>query len=307
MVSGGSCRRPAHPRAGGENVVPQITWRRGNGSSPRGRGKPIRDTRVRRRERLIPARAGKTLTSHDAASGLRAHPRAGGENAMQAMWDERDSGSSPRGRGKRFGSARVRAEAGLIPARAGKTTSSRAAKRWRTAHPRAGGENNAPTRFNRSRPGSSPRGRGKRLLLGVQEQLGGLIPARAGKTVKRVLVDWTLAAHPRAGGENLVQARRIREEVGSSPRGRGKRQCLRVRRADRGLIPARAGKTEPVKERLEPRQAHPRAGGENVGLDGLRRVAYGSSPRGRGKRKHALQHVLPARLIPARAGKTLWP
>ena len=53
-------RRPAHPRAGGENVVVSIggAWR--FGSSPRGRGKHRSTHSQRPGGRLIPARAGKT-------------------------------------------------------------------------------------------------------------------------------------------------------------------------------------------------------------------------------------------------------
>ena len=71
-----------------------------------------------------------------------------------------------------------------------------------SAHPRAGGENQLIDEIVRSDQGSSPRGRGKRLL----QVSGGtdcrLIPARAGKTrlvLRRCSATW---AHPRAGGEN---------------------------------------------------------------------------------------------------------
>ena len=54
--------RRAHPRAGGENADLEHAHRRLLGSSPRGRGKlnPRKIQRVR--ERLIPARAGKTYS-----------------------------------------------------------------------------------------------------------------------------------------------------------------------------------------------------------------------------------------------------
>ena len=52
----------AHPRAGGENRTVLIRNWRCRGSSPRGRGKHPRRPRCRPRHRLIPARAGKTLS-----------------------------------------------------------------------------------------------------------------------------------------------------------------------------------------------------------------------------------------------------
>ena len=50
----------AHPRAGGENVVPKIKQAAAVGSSPRGRGKLGEEELHGVCVRLIPARAGKT-------------------------------------------------------------------------------------------------------------------------------------------------------------------------------------------------------------------------------------------------------
>ena len=52
--------RPAHPRVGGENMCTARDRRRPSGSSPRGRGKRRRSPPSARRQRLIPAWAGKT-------------------------------------------------------------------------------------------------------------------------------------------------------------------------------------------------------------------------------------------------------
>ena len=91
---------------------------------------------------------------------------------------------------------------------------------------------------------------------------------------------------------------------GSSPRGRGKLEVWSEGSLRWRLIPARAGKTRRILREVRPRQAHPRAGGENA--PPLRRtlVPTGSSPRGRGKRMASLPRPAPSRLIPARAGKT---
>ena len=70
----------AHPRAGGENARRLKHGRDGDGSSPRGRGKPRGLRRVASRRRLIPARAGKTARRRSAHTPPWAHPRAGGEN-----------------------------------------------------------------------------------------------------------------------------------------------------------------------------------------------------------------------------------
>ena len=81
MVSGGSWRRPAHPRVGGENHAPGGRARVRDGSSPRGRGKLQAPGRAQPRDGLIPAWAGKTTTHAKTIDILPAHPRVGGENS----------------------------------------------------------------------------------------------------------------------------------------------------------------------------------------------------------------------------------
>ena len=54
-------RLAAHPRVGGENRPGVVQGLEGEGSSPRGRGKPNRPHHARNRPRLIPAWSGKTV------------------------------------------------------------------------------------------------------------------------------------------------------------------------------------------------------------------------------------------------------
>ena len=91
---------------------------------------------------------------------------------------------------------------------------------------------------------------------------------------------------------------------GSSPRGRGKLTTPAGQDIGLRLIPARAGKTGSVGDRLGAVRAHPRAGGENLKVSLLPPATAGSSPRGRGKLRRSLQIECHRRLIPARAGKT---
>ena len=127
------------------------------------------------------------------------------------------------------------------------------------------------------------------------------------------------------GGENLTLASRYHANLGSSPRGRGKRKDNVFKIIDRGLIPAWAGKTgipasmvikpgahprvggenTPRVPRCEPSAgAHPRVGGENLHQPPTKVQTSGSSPRGRGKPKNEYQELGTLRLIPAWAGKT---
>ena len=193
---------------------------------------------------------------------------------------------------------------GLIPAWAGKTSSSRANRGRSSAHPRVGGENVMRPGRGAKPPGSSPRGRGKRksnsYVLGVR----GLIPAWAGKTS---LVRWAIPSrwtHPRVGGENWHVPSWTASPPGSSPRGRGKHKYVGYRGGRPGLIPAWAGKTASTYRAQSAPGAHPRVGGENAGSNRGANRGLGSSPRGRGKHATAPEVALMGRLIPAWAGKT---
>ena len=297
--------RPAHPRACGENALARSTPPRAAGSSPRVRGKPPGLPPRAPQRGLIPARAGKTTYPCESSSAIPAHPRACGENSRFPFTPAQLAGSSPRVRGKRHGVQGAVDGDGLIPARAGKTRPSGRPSWSAPAHPRACGEN-CPSRWTPTRlAGSSPRVRGKRGGgVGVADEVG-LIPARAGKTSFPFLSAHRPWAHPRACGENGITLVFALVHRGSSPRVRGKRRVRDVPPRSRGLIPARAGKTSPNPARTPPRQAHPRACGENMTVLESAPSALGSSPRVRGKPLGRLPPPVADRLIPARAGKTL--
>ena len=253
----------AHPRAGGENCPARRCDRVRHGSSPRGRGKRRGLGRRGLAFRLIPARAGKTKGKAIVSFDAGAHPRAGGENCRAWNLVGLAVGSSPRGRGKPAVFCDAHGRPGLIPARAGKTTSLHptTCKPW--AHPRAGGENRMSVAVTLSGLGSSPRGRGKRYCQRGNARRGRLIPARAGKTAYSLAAADARAAHPRAGGENTPASAARSFCSGSSPRGRGKPLRGGVRARGDRLIPARAGKTFRPTRRARQSPAHPRAGGEN--------------------------------------------
>ena len=192
----------------------------------------------------------------------------------------------------------------LIPARAGKTYRGRTGVRPFTAHPRMGGENLCSSVAVVGVEGSSPHGRGKHLGV-IPGQAGHrLIPAWAGKTCRKLRRERAAAAHPRAGGENSTVERLSLSYSGSSPRGRGKPHRSRRFELHAGLIPAQAGKTKGRLPYAAVRQAHPRAGGENLRAISSNLSGSGSSPRRRGKRQLCFQPFPHSGLIPAQAGKT---
>ena len=212
----------AHPRSRGENPIFALILKCGCGSSPLTRGK-LRRSHVRpRAPRLIPAHAGKTSIPFITRIGSGSHPRSRGENLGLLVLDVAAVGSSPLTRGKPERSTRQTPSHGLIPAHAGKTTTSMRSPKTSRAHPRSRGENCGASRAVVQHCGSSPLTRGKqalRLALGSDR---GLIPAHAGKTARMGTTRARLRAHPRSRGENPRDARGHGSFRGSSPLTRGK-------------------------------------------------------------------------------------
>ena len=134
------------------------------GSSPLTRGKRLVGTDRKFRSGLIPAHAGKTSGCREDCDNLGAHPRSRGENFGPMPKPTRLPGSSPLTRGKRSsGSGRGRGRR-LIPAHAGKTSSSAGTLSTAEAHPRSRGENFWLHWRQVTRAGSSPLTRGKLFL-----------------------------------------------------------------------------------------------------------------------------------------------
>ena len=117
----------------------------------------------------------------------------------------------------------------------------------------------------------------------------------------------TAAEHPRARGENGLDADRGAAAKGTSPRTRGKQGGHYAQASYRGNIPAHAGKTTLDLDKLNRAVEHPRARGENATIRSDLESYVGTSPRTRGKLYRALVRLEPPRNIPAHAGKTAFP
>ena len=234
-----------------------------------------------------------------------AHPRAGGADPLRMDLAQDAAGSSPRGRGGQALIAQALYGGGLIPARAGRTSSRGRVPGPTRAHPRAGGADAITPGGASGREGSSPRGRGgrhdPRIVLGA----GGLIPARAGRTAVEQPAARARRAHPRAGGADKAKPRPGAGRAGSSPRGRGGLSPPHPHRVEVGLIPARAGRTLLLPAASRRQGAHPRAGGADPLRFWPQFSIVGSSPRGRGGHQDAQGGFDADGLIPARAGRTL--
>ena len=201
-----------------------------SGSSPLTRGKRAYRSGDDTQAGLIPAHAGKTLSTPRSVTRRRAHPRSRGENAERFEAISRGRGSSPLTRGKRGGAGGLPLELGLIPAHAGKTSPSPTASKSSWAHPRSRGENGALIYIPLDCSGSSPLTRGKLPHRGSDRSVGRLIPAHAGKTSARRHPRAADRAHPRSRGENSGCERGSPGEWGSSPLTRGKRRRQRCDR-----------------------------------------------------------------------------
>ena len=139
VSSGAACRR-AHPRSRGEHRWLHSFERRHGGSSPLARGTLFVSSINQEFQGLIPARAGNTCIVHDSGVVERAHPRSRGEHDGAGHFGFLRLGSSPLPRGTRcFLSGGVVSD-GLIPARAGNTSTSHQARVVLGAHPRSRGE-----------------------------------------------------------------------------------------------------------------------------------------------------------------------
>ena len=194
------------------------------------------------------------------------------------------AGSSPRARGTLNSSVSSCLDMRFIPAGAGNTRADTRMAIRQAVHPRGCGEHSLSFSVANSATGSSPRVRGTLPLRSTIERINRFIPAGAGNTFLRYIVEPLQSVHPRGCGEHHRPAKRPAFKAGSSPRVRGTRRRL-----------ARQPGELPV---------HPRGCGEHTlgGSGGL--LEGGSSPRVRGTRE--IDAVDPGhhRFIPAGAGNT---
>ena len=151
---------------------------------------------------LIPARAGNTRFLITVSHAPRAHPRSRGEHIVPRQNGKGSVGSSPLARGTQGHKERLKGEQGLIPARAGNTTSHQEYFHGRGAHPRSRGEHLSKDWHRAIAAGSSPLARGTPMLEYYEIQEYGLIPARAGNTDGAEFSGAHFRAHPRSRGEH---------------------------------------------------------------------------------------------------------
>ena len=213
-------------------------------------------------------------------------------------------GSSPLARGLHADGAVIGCDGRIIPARAGFTGLRRHAGRGTADHPRSRGVYGGVVERDLCEFGSSPLARGLLLGSGGRPRLVRIIPARAGFTPIPLSIALRRSDHPRSRGVYFTPVRDGYVVVGSSPLARGLPVGLTVRIVARGIIPARAGFTEPQRFRVPRCADHPRSRGVYRNARSPGPAIRGSSPLARGL--HARLHIRSGvgGIIPARAGFT---
>ena len=153
------------------------------------------------------------------------------------------AGSSPPARGLRAGAWCPPRWCRIIPARAGFTLGWACRHRLGWDHPRPRGVYSGVGMSPPSRLGSSPPARGLRGGAAAPVECAGIIPARAGFTIRRRWRRRCWRDHPRPRGVYPSACQKRVSVLGSSPPARGLRRSGGRTRLQPGIIPARAGFT----------------------------------------------------------------
>ena len=150
-----------HPRMRGEDGSDRFPCGRVEGSPPHARGRlPARPV-AGRRPRITPACAGKTSSTAGKPNCQTDHPRMRGEDRSVPCWTCTRCGSPPHARGRHLGLGNAAANAGITPACAGKTPSSKTSRTRGADHPRMRGEDPGVEVAWRVQLGSPPHARGR--------------------------------------------------------------------------------------------------------------------------------------------------
>ena len=232
-----------HPRSRGVYLrSPSFTHLR-SGSSPLARGLPARRRRFSRGRGIIPARAGFTAKNSGRFEAPQDHPRSRGVYAEFLAPRDVLIGSSPLARGLQRRIQGASKPLRIIPARAGFTPECSSPPRKPRDHPRSRGVYSTENLAQKIAAGSSPLARGLRTRRLQSGWRTGIIPARAGFTLRRTAALSPSWDHPRSRGVYSTTTLIAVLMPGSSPLARGLLHDHADRRLDAGIIPARAGFT----------------------------------------------------------------
>ena len=237
-------------------------------------------------------------------STMKDHPRSCGEHSSPNSNIFELKGSSPLVRGAPLLSALFSICLRIIPARAGSTSPHSRGRTQFRDHPRSCGEHPVVLHKDTDYTGSSPLVRGALCKIRVVNGISGIIPARAGSTIRDLNVARGTWDHPRSCGEHFSSGLKVPVDAGSSPLVRGAPAAPWNLSPERGIIPARAGSTPWTCRRSRQAGDHPRSCGEHPEGEAANYFKEGSSPLVRGAPDVLKPNLVIVRIIPARAGST---
>ena len=192
--------RRDHPRSRGVYHEAAHVRHERAGSSPLARGLHEMIVALANFLGIIPARAGFTRAQPSGRRHRRDHPRSRGVYGPPGPARRATCGSSPLARGLLRGRPPACGERGIIPARAGFTRHRRRGRGRSRDHPRSRGVYPSARSPPTTLPGSSPLARGLRRRHRLPGRRRGIIPARAGFTMRPILLLISYSDHPRSRG-----------------------------------------------------------------------------------------------------------
>ena len=250
-----------HPRSRGVYAPAVVSMLIRVGSSPLARGLPIIQRRAIADGGIIPARAGFTLVEGGSVYDVKDHPRSRGVYYFVRLPRSSEIGSSPLARGLPVSGTYKITIYGIIPARAGFTSTHWVEGTLSLDHPRSRGVYGSSESSPHRRIGSSPLARGLHGRLIIPAARRGIIPARAGFTRENEADRAGLPDHPRSRGVYKYPNVTHFFAPGSSPLARGLLDNAGVEIRVSRIIPARAGFTDAEACNPSARRDHPRSRG----------------------------------------------
>ena len=189
--------------------------------SPRERGWSVGVVAERRRQFVLPARAGMVPWRCGGKSSGACAPRASGDGPCLPTCPSMGTTCSPRERGWSQPARNGWKNVGVLPARAGMVPTRLRAPPHRRRAPRASGDGPSPTNSSRGWTRCSPRERGWSLQRASAAVSRHVLPARAGMVPSHDLRPHVIPRAPRASGDGPSRKATEMMPVTCSPRERG--------------------------------------------------------------------------------------
>ena len=275
-------RLPVYPRWRGEHTVSQPISSISIGLSPLARGTRKIKRSCRHGSRFIPAGAGNTGALPLSRWIPTVYPRWRGEHPSDASRQTTCRGLSPLARGTLCWSWLSPHPARFIPAGAGNTRRRRSQRTRGAVYPRWRGEHQQGVLTERDIGGLSPLARGTPcswLRKGCRTRF---IPAGAGNTSPRQILNPHTPVYPRWRGEHSSSNAAARRPDGLSPLARGTPLMISAVADLARFIPAGAGNTAGRSFSASYPAVYPRWRGEHFCLSVISSSSFGLSPLARG-------------------------